>query len=192
MSSTTAASTCRPAAVSPPESQESFHQLAARLRAELAPEGAHQAFLVDRMAYARHALVRYERLQAEAMEEILTASDAGDRSPDGRILAVLERRSNILDRIERSIHEAERAYYRAWRQFQAARKAAPAGAAQLASEVETQEPAPAATKKYEQLAAEVSATLNRRPPVLPQPSVVAAMANARQLKADPGSPSLRL
>jgi hypothetical protein len=190
MSPTATVSTPRQSAVLPHESQESFDQLAARLRAEFLPEGENQAFLVDRMIQARWALIRFERLQAEAFEEILTAPDSSDASPDGRLLAVYTQRSNVLEKLERHIKEAERSYYQALRQFQATRVRTAPKQATVAS-TKQPEAAPLTAKKLEEVAAEVRAYINRRSQIPPL-SPLSALTMKTKPNADLGNPALRL
>ncbi len=191
MSPTATVSTPRQSAVLPHESQESFDQLAARLRAEFLPEGENQAFLVDRMIQARWALIRFERLQAEAFEEILTAPDSSDASPDGRLLAVYTQRSNVLEKLEKHIKEAERSYYQALRQFQATRVRTAPKLATAASTTEQPKAAPMTAKKLEEVAAEVRAYINRRSQI-PLPSPLSALTMKTKPNADLGNPALRL
>ena len=193
MSPTATASTPRHSAALPHESQESFDQLAARLRAEFLPEGENQAFLVDRMIQARWSLIRFERLQAEAFEEILTAPDSLNASPDGRLLAAYAQRSNLLDKLDGHIKEAERSYYQALRQFQTARVRTAPKQATAARAAEQPQAAPLSAKKLEEVAAEVRAYINRRSQVPPLPSLPSlAVKSKHNPNIDLGNPALLL
>ena len=58
--------------VLPHEDPAEFEQLAAAVRDEFQPEGDSENFLVDLMVQARCKLVRLERLQGLAFEQVLT------------------------------------------------------------------------------------------------------------------------
>lgn len=139
MNSAENAITERPPAVLAHESQESYAQLAARLRAELAPEDEHQSFLVDRMIHARWSHSRYERLLSQAFEAVLAEPDT-DPNPDFKILNTLLQRSNIIDKLERRLRETAMDYDRAHRELRAARKAAVKPQPEVAAQAEQTDP----------------------------------------------------
>jgi hypothetical protein len=106
--------------VLPHESVEEFEGLAARLGAEFHPEGENETFLVHQMIQARWKLFRIERLEGLALEQVLT-EPGSDADPDTRLLGVMGRNGNILDKLARYAAAAERSYYKALRELQASR-----------------------------------------------------------------------
>ena len=104
----------------PNESQDEFDALAERLAAEHAPEGDTETFLVDQMIQSRWKLIRLERLEALAMEQILTHPSAPPDA-DTAVLESLSRNGAILDKLARYQAAAERAYFKALRELRAVR-----------------------------------------------------------------------
>ncbi len=102
------------------ESSEEFDALAARLGAEFHPEGENEGFLVHQMIQARWKLLRIERLEGLAFEQILTEPGSDD-DPDTRLLGAMGRNGNILDKLARYSAAAERSYFKALRELQASR-----------------------------------------------------------------------
>jgi hypothetical protein len=105
----------------PHENAEEFEQISARVRAEFSPEGENETFLVGQMIQARCRLLRIQRLEDQAYEQILTEPGA-DADPDTRILAAMGQSGNLLDKLQRYRASAERSYYKALRELQASRK----------------------------------------------------------------------
>jgi hypothetical protein len=103
--------------VLPHENPEDFTALAARLRDEFQPDTENEEFLVDQMIQSRCRLLRIQRLEALAFEQILT-EPGGNADPDARILAAICASGNALDKLRRYASAAERAYYKALREFQ--------------------------------------------------------------------------
>ncbi len=106
--------------VLPHESVQEFNDLAARLGAEFTPEGENETFLVHQMTQARWKILRIERLEGLAFEQILTEPGADD-DPDSRLLGTMGRNGNILDKLARYSAAAERSYFKALRELQAGR-----------------------------------------------------------------------
>ncbi len=106
--------------VLPHEDHEEFDQLASTLRAEFQPAGDTETFMVDQMIQSRWKLIRIQRLEMEAFEQLLTepGSTAG---ADGRILATLTSPGNVLEKLQRYSAAAERSYYKALRELQTLR-----------------------------------------------------------------------
>jgi len=103
--------------VLPHENPEDFHDLAARIRAEFHPEGENETFLVEQMIQARCRLLRLQRLEALAFEQILT-EPGSSTDPDARILAAFSASGNALDKLHRYATAAERSYYKALHELQ--------------------------------------------------------------------------
>jgi hypothetical protein len=106
--------------VLPHEDPEDFTDLADRLRDEFQPAGENESFLVDQMIQARCRLLRIQRLEALAFEQILT-EPGGDSDADTRILAAMCGSGNALDKLQRYAAAAERSYYKALRELQQSR-----------------------------------------------------------------------
>ena len=104
----------------PHENRDEFDQLAARLRAEFIPEGENETFLVDQMIQARCRLIRVQRLEDQAYEQILT-EPGSSADPDARILAAISQSGNAVDKLQRYRAAAERQYYKALREIQTSR-----------------------------------------------------------------------
>ena len=106
--------------VLPHENADDFNDLAARLRGEFQPESENENFLVDQMIQSRCRLLRIQRLEALAFEQILT-EPGGNSDPDARILAGLCGSGNAFDKLQRYTAAAERSYYKALRELRQSR-----------------------------------------------------------------------
>ena len=106
--------------VLPHEDPEEFDQVATRIHDEFQPEGENETFLVNQMVQARCKLVRIQRLETLAFEQILTEPGSA-LDPDARVLAVLCQSGNPLDKLQRYAASAERSYYKALRELESAR-----------------------------------------------------------------------
>jgi hypothetical protein len=106
--------------VLPHEDPAEFEQLAAEVRDEFEPETSSENFLVDTMIQARCKLVRFERLQGLAFEQILTEPGSSS-DPDARILGALGASGNLIDKLERYAAAARRVYYQAVRELENSR-----------------------------------------------------------------------
>ena len=107
--------------VLPHENREEFETLAAAIRDEFKPQGENENFLIGEMIQARCKLLRLQRLESAAQEQILTEpGSAGD--PDARILDAMGKSGNLLDKLERYAASARRCYYKALHELQTARK----------------------------------------------------------------------
>jgi hypothetical protein len=107
----------RPFNVLAHENQAEFDRLLAALRAEYNPVTEHQKFLVNQLAVNSWRLERARRFEARALDHLAGATlDPID--PDARIVSrLLETNPKALDSIQRSAAQAERSYYRAWREL---------------------------------------------------------------------------
>ena len=106
--------------VLPHENPEDFHDLAARIRDEFHPQGETENFLTEQMIQARCRLLRLQRLEALAFEQILT-EPGSSTDPDARILAAFSASGNALDKLHRYGTAAERSYYKALHELQKSR-----------------------------------------------------------------------
>jgi hypothetical protein len=106
--------------VLPHENPEDFNDLAVRLRDEFQPESENENFLVDQMIQSRCRLLRIQRLEALAFEQILTEPGTNP-DPDARILTAICASGNALDKLQRYAAAAERSYYKALRELRQSR-----------------------------------------------------------------------
>jgi hypothetical protein len=106
--------------VLPHENAEEFNDLADRLHDDFQPDGENENFIVDQMIQARCRLLRIQRLEALAFEQILTEPGSG-ADPDARILAAICASGNALDKLQRYAAAAERSYYKALRELRQSR-----------------------------------------------------------------------
>ena len=99
------------------ERQAEFDRTLASFRAEHKPVTAHQAFLVRQLAVSQWLLNRAQRFESRAFDHLAGAApDSTD--PDSRIVAKLfETNPNALAQIQRLASQAEKSYYRAWREL---------------------------------------------------------------------------
>jgi hypothetical protein len=115
--------------VLPHEDQDEFDILLACLRDEMAPANEHESFLVEQMAQSRWRLRRLQRLENAAFEllmEIEQGSPLVTLDSDHRIAArMIQGRGDALASLHRYSTAAERSYYKAHKEFLAARRAAP-------------------------------------------------------------------
>ena len=99
------------------ENQAEFDRILAAHRAEHRPVTEHQQFLVNQLAVNQWLLERARRFEARAFDQLAGAAvDSTD--PDARIVArLLETNPKALAAIQNSAAQAERSYYRAWREI---------------------------------------------------------------------------
>lgn len=108
--------------VLPHEDQSVFNQLLAALEKDLAPTGAHEAFLVQQMAECQWRLNRLRRIETALMDQLLLGAAPGSEPEDQMAKAMIDRGGDPLDKIERYAATAERSYYRARRELTTYRK----------------------------------------------------------------------
>jgi hypothetical protein len=108
-------------AILPNENPAEFTELLESLTAEFEPQTDHELFLVHLMAKSRWKMLRVDRLESEAFDDVMTAPESPSGSPDSRILAAMNSNGNILDRLQRYSAAAERSYFRALRELHAGR-----------------------------------------------------------------------
>ena len=96
--------------VMPGESQSDLEALQETIRAQWTPSSDHENFLVDQMISARWRLERLARWEQEAINRSLEKT--------GDVLAELESRNSIFDKLERYTRAAERAYSKAVKELQ--------------------------------------------------------------------------
>ena len=105
--------------VLPTEDPDDLDQLTATITAEFKPAGDTEEFFVHQMIAARWKLLRIQRLEAGAYDEIFEAET--DRwtpaDPDRRVLDKLSCSGNILEKLERYAAAADRLYTKSLRQL---------------------------------------------------------------------------
>jgi hypothetical protein len=107
----------RPFTVLAHENQAEFDRSLAAFGAEHRPTTEHQKFLVQQLAVHRWLVDRARRLEARAFDHLAGASpDLSDT--DARIVSrMFETNPKSLDIIQRYAAQAEKSYYRAWREL---------------------------------------------------------------------------
>ena len=100
------------------EDQTAFDRLLESYLSEFQPTTTHEHFLVDQLAQSRWRLDRAHRLEALALEQIVSG-DSDETNPNSRILAHLG--PNALTTLNRWAAAAEKSYYRAHRELTQAR-----------------------------------------------------------------------
>jgi hypothetical protein len=103
-------------AVLPTESAEDLDQLIAEITEQNEPNTPAEHYLVDQMIHARWKVLRFRRLEAVALDRILDEPYIFQPVPqDHRILNTIQQSGNILDKLEKLIVAADRAYAKALR-----------------------------------------------------------------------------
>jgi len=106
--------------VFPGESQQEFDSLAAAYTRDFAPASPHEEFLIRVMAESEWRLRRMRRLETALIEQM--TADAGSDNPDAVLVAaLLGNTAGPWKALQRYAADAERSYYRAFRQLQQAR-----------------------------------------------------------------------
>lgn len=104
------------------EDQDEFNELVECLTAEHQPANPHQAFLVDQLVIAHWQLARAQRLQTKAFDQLASgAFDIADT--DARIVGqMFKSNPNVLTTLQRYAAQAERSYYKAYRELKLAKQ----------------------------------------------------------------------
>ena len=117
--------------VLPTEDPRDLEDLRSNIASEWKPQGDAETFLVDQMIAARWKLARLQRMEAEAIDEVLEGGcffDDEDEaehdatSADRHLVHALGRR-DIFDKLERYARTTERAYSKAVKDLQQLRAA---------------------------------------------------------------------
>ena len=118
--------------VLPTEDPRDLEKLRATLTGEWTPQGDAETFLVDQMISARWKLARLQRMEAEALDEMLEGRACLDEedelehqsvSADRHLVHQLGYRNNIFEKLERYTRSTERAYSKAVKELQQLRAA---------------------------------------------------------------------
>jgi hypothetical protein len=114
--------------VLPNENQQEFDELIAEYHGAFAPATTHERFLVEEMAQSRWRLARIRRLETAVVEQMVAAADPADA--DAVLAAALiGNTAGPFKTLQRYAAAAERSYYRALKQLQAARTLEASGSA---------------------------------------------------------------
>ena len=99
------------------ENQAEFDRLLASFQFQYRPRTEHEKFLVNQLAISSWRLERARRFEARALDQ-LAGVPVDSADPDARIVArMFESTPKALAAIQNSAAQAERSYYRAWRQI---------------------------------------------------------------------------
>jgi hypothetical protein len=103
------------------EDQSGFNALVDSLLSEFAPQGGHEAFLIQQMAESRWRLERIRSIETAVYDTML--GNANPESTDARLAAaLLGRGGDVLSKLERYAAAAERSYYKAHKELMASAK----------------------------------------------------------------------
>ena len=104
------------------EDQDEFDALLDRLEAEHEPSNHHQAFLAGQLAKTWWLLCRAQRLEAKAFDHLAGVQFEEDDA-DARIIAqMFKTNPNAYVSLQRYAVQAERSYYKAYRELKAAKQ----------------------------------------------------------------------
>lgn len=106
----------------PGESREEYESLAAAYEGEFSPATEHESFLVNQLVEARWKVHRYERLLAEAANQIFAAGEVKGLAPDAALVDALAQPNSAYEKLRRYIVQAERSYQRIVNQLNHARR----------------------------------------------------------------------
>lgn len=104
------------------ENQDEFDALLNRLEQEHKPSNHHQVFLVGQLGKTWWLLCRAQRLEAKAFDHMAGAGFDEDDA-DGRIVTqMFKTNPNAYVSLQRYATQAERSYYKAYRELKAAKQ----------------------------------------------------------------------
>lgn len=106
----------------PGESREEYETLAAAYEREFFPATEHESFLVNQLVEARWKVHRYERLLAEAANQIFAAGEVKGLATDAALVEALAQPNSAYEKLRRYIAQAERSYQRIASQLDHARR----------------------------------------------------------------------
>ena len=99
------------------ENQAEFDRMLSAFQFQYRPRTEHEKFLVNQLAISSWRLERGRRFEARALDQ-LAGAPVDPADPDARIVArMFESNPKALAAIQNSAAQAERSYYRAWRQI---------------------------------------------------------------------------
>ncbi len=102
--------------VMPGEDPEEYLDLLESYQDQFQPATDHEDYLVTLLAQSRWKMQRIERLQAEALDQILESGDP-EQSPDAAVVTALGKPGSAFDRLQRYSAQYERTYFRASREL---------------------------------------------------------------------------
>ena len=108
--------------VLPTEDPRDLEKLRATIAGEWTPQGDTETFLVDQMISARWKLARLQRMEVEAIDNMLERNEDG-ASADRQLVRAIESRNSIFDKLDRYTRSTERAYSKAVKELQQLRAA---------------------------------------------------------------------
>ncbi len=105
------------------EDHNEFNQLLADLHKEHQPANLHQATLVEQLAKSQWLLARAQRLETSAFNHLAGFQNEPDSDPDARIIQeMFQSNPNALTTLQRYATQAERSYYKAYRELKASKQ----------------------------------------------------------------------
>ncbi len=105
------------------EDQDEFDLLLIELREEHEPANLHQVTLVEQLAKSQWLLARAQRLETAAFNHLAGFQNEPDSDPDARIIeSMFKTNPNALALLQRYAAQAERSYYKAYRELKASKQ----------------------------------------------------------------------
>ncbi len=105
------------------EDQDEFDLLLIELREEHEPANLYQVTLVDQLARSQWLLARAQRLETAAFNHLAGFQNEPDSDPDARIIeSMFKTNPNALALLQRYAAQAERSYYKAYRELKGSKK----------------------------------------------------------------------
>ena len=109
--------------VLPHEDQDEFNDLLDKAREDHEPSTEHQAFLVEQMVKTHWLMARAQRLETRAFEHLAGLLTADPDDPDSIIITkMFEMNPNALTTLQRYAAQAEKSYYKAFRELKASKQ----------------------------------------------------------------------
>lgn len=104
------------------EDQDDFNELIEDVIDEHKPVTQHQVFLVEQLAKTWWLVCRAQRLEAKAFDR-LAGVEFDPEDADARIVAEMSKTNpNVLNTLQRYAAQAERSYYKAYKELKAAKQ----------------------------------------------------------------------
>ncbi len=105
------------------EDQDEFDLILTELREEHEPANLHQVALVDQLAKSQWLLARAQRLETAAFNHLAGFQNEPDSDPDTQIIQnMFKSNPNALALLQRYAAQAERSYYKAYRELKASKQ----------------------------------------------------------------------
>ncbi len=98
----------------PGEDRDEYESLADAYDQEFKPATEHELFLVNQLLESRWKVHRFERLIAEAANQLFAAGEVKNLSTDAALVDALAQPGSAYEKLHRFLAQAERSYQRTW------------------------------------------------------------------------------